>query len=81
VRRPGAQGLEAEAMQQVVDGLQRADNAELVAEDAADILAAERADAIGLVRAGAETDREPLLLVGGERPLAAAPRASGPTAL
>jgi hypothetical protein len=36
-------------MQQVVDGLQRADDAELVAEDAADVLAAEGADRHGAV--------------------------------
>jgi hypothetical protein len=73
VPRPGAQGLESEAMQQVVDSLQRADDAELVAEDAADVLAAEGADAVGLSRPGAEPCLEPFLVVSGERPLAAAP--------
>jgi hypothetical protein len=44
VAGPRPQRLEAEAMEQVVGRLERADHAELVAEDATDVLAAEGAE-------------------------------------
>ena len=50
----GTQRAEAEPAQQVVDGLERTQHAELVAEDAADVRAAQDADAVGLGGAGAE---------------------------
>lgn len=75
--RPGAEGLEAEAVQQVVDGLQGAQHAELLGEDAAGALAPQGADAVGVGRAGPEAVAGPLLLVRGERPLAAAAAAVG----
>ena len=73
--RAGAQGAEAEPVHQVVDGLQRSQHAELDLQDAADVLAAQRADAVGLGGAGAEPVAEPALLLGGER---SAPAAPGP---
>jgi hypothetical protein len=68
VARAGEQGRETEPAQQVVDGLQAAEHAELLLEDAADVPAARRAGAVGGGRAGLEA----LLLFGGDRALGAA---------
>jgi hypothetical protein len=62
-------------VQQVVDGLQAAEHAELLPEDAADVLAAQGADAVGRGRAGPEAFLEALLLLGAQRASAAAARA------
>ena len=75
--RAGPQRLEAQLVQQVVDGLEAAGDAELLAEDAPHVLAAERADAVGGRRAGPQPGRQAGLLVGVERRLAAAPRRVG----
>jgi hypothetical protein len=69
VARPGPQRLEPEAVQQVVGRLERAADAELLLEDAADVLAAQGADPVVGGRAGPQPASEPALLVGGERGL------------
>ena len=70
--RPGAEGLEPQAVQEVVDGLQATDDAELAFEDAAEVLAPQGTHAVGLGRTGPEPIPELLLLAVGQRPLAAA---------
>ena len=75
--RAGPQRLEAEAVQQVVDGLEAAGDAELLAEDAPHVLPAEGADAVGGRRAGPQALGESEPLGGVERRLAAAPRRVG----
>jgi len=77
VPRPRPQRLEAEAVEQVVDGLEASQHAELRSQDAADVLAPQGADPVGVGRAGPEAVFEPLLLVGIERSLAAAAVAVG----
>ena len=69
--RPRPQRLQAEAVQQVVDRLQAAEHAKLLLEDAADVFAAERADAVGRGRPRQDAPLEALLLLGSQRPLAA----------
>ena len=75
--RPGPQRLEAEAVQQVVDGLEAAGDAELLAEDPPHVLPAERTDAVGGRRPGPQARGEPQPLGGVERRLAAPPRRVG----
>ena len=58
------QGSEAEPVQQVIDGLRRAQHAELGFQDAADVLAPPGADAVRLGRAAAESVAQPLFLLG-----------------
>src|SRR5436305_1526956 len=50
VPRPGAERLEPEAVQQVVDGPGRPEDAERIAEGAADVLAPQGAHAVGVGR-------------------------------
>ena len=64
---------EAELVQQVVGGLEPADDAELLAEDPPHVLAAEGADAVVGRGPGAEADFELFFLVVGQGLLAAAP--------
>src|SRR5262249_39116609 len=70
--RPGAQGLEPQAGHQPVDGVQAAQDAELLPEDAPHVPSPEGAAAVGRGRAGAEALSEALLLLGRQRALAAA---------
>jgi hypothetical protein len=72
VARAGAQRPEAQAVQQVVDGLQGAQHTELGFQDVADVLAAQHAHPVGLGGAGAQAVPQPALLRGGERAFAAA---------
>jgi hypothetical protein len=76
---PGAwpERLEPQPVQQVVDGLQRADQPELLPEDAADVLTAQRTHAVGVGRPGSQPAPELLLLVVRQRRPAAAPGSVG----
>lgn len=69
---PGPQGLEPEAVQQVVHGLEAPGHAELGLQDAADVLAPQGAYPVPLGRPGGEPVPEPPLLVARQRGLAAA---------
>jgi hypothetical protein len=62
VPRPRAERLEPEPVQQVVDGLQAAGDAELGPEDAADVLAPQGTHPVGTGRAGPQAVPQPLLL-------------------
>src|SRR5262249_28805129 len=73
--RPGAQGLEPEPVEQVVDRLEAAGHTELVPPDPAHVLPAQRAHPVGLGRPGPEPLLELLLLVVGQGLLAPAPGA------
>jgi hypothetical protein len=69
----GAQRLEPESVQKVVDGLQAADDAELLLQDAADVPAPQDAHPVRFGRAGPHPFPESVLLVGGERGLPPTP--------
>ena len=71
--RARAQGLEPEPVQQVLDGLEAANHAELVLQDSAHVLAAQGADPVGLGRPGAESVLELLLLIVSQGLVAPAP--------
>jgi hypothetical protein len=77
VARAGAQGLEPESVQQVVNRLQAADHAEFVLQDPAHVFTAQGAHPVGVSRTGSESVSELLLLIVGQGLLAPAPGSIG----